>query len=98
MSKFHFVLFYIFKTIEGRSFKLISKASSYILQSGAVFPKLTYFAGTFKSSLQWVPVATSDTRMQFFTGLSRSEPQSDLKKKFSSSFSIHTTFWFWAKN
>lgn len=30
VSKFHFVLFYFFKTIEGRSFKLISKASFYI--------------------------------------------------------------------
>lgn len=30
MSKFHFVLLYIFKTIEGRSFKLISKPSVFI--------------------------------------------------------------------
>lgn len=30
LSKFHFIWFYIFKTIEGRSFKLISKASLYI--------------------------------------------------------------------
>lgn len=73
LSKFYFVWFYIFKTIEGRSFKLIPKASLYM------FPEcrdvLTHFARTFKSSVQWVPMVTCNTRMRHFVGLCRSSQQ-----------------------